>query len=70
VLASAGATNLLLVNFLVPVSAILLGVGILGEQLEARHVAGMLIIGVGLAALDGRLARRIASQRSNPAAST
>jgi drug/metabolite transporter (DMT)-like permease len=69
VLASAGATNLLLVNFLVPVSAILLGVGILGERLEPRHAVGMLIVGAGLAALDGRLARRFASQRSNPAAS-
>ena len=34
VLAAAGATNLLLVTFLIPLSAILLGVTVLGEQLE------------------------------------
>jgi drug/metabolite transporter (DMT)-like permease len=67
VLARAGATNLLLVNFLVPVSAILLGVGILGEHLAPRQVAGMLIIGIGLAAIDGRLARWLVSLRSSPA---
>jgi drug/metabolite transporter (DMT)-like permease len=63
VLARAGATNLLLVNFLVPVSAILLGVSILGERLEMRQIAGMLIIGVGLVAIDGRLARAIVTWR-------
>jgi drug/metabolite transporter (DMT)-like permease len=56
-LASAGATNLLLVTFLIPASAILLGALILGEQLAARHFAGMALIALGLAAIDGRLAR-------------
>ena len=56
-LASAGATNSLLVTFLIPVTAILLGVLILGEQMEARHFAGMALIGLGLAAIDGRLLR-------------
>jgi len=54
VLASAGATNLLLVTFLIPVSAVLLGTGFLGEVLEPRQVAGMALIGIGLAAIDGR----------------
>jgi drug/metabolite transporter (DMT)-like permease len=58
ILADAGATNLLLVTFLIPVTAILLGVAILGEQIEARHLAGMTLIGIGLAAIDGRLWRR------------
>jgi len=53
-LASAGATNLLLVTFLIPVSAILLGTIILGERLDARHIAGMALIGLGLIAIDGR----------------
>jgi len=57
-LASAGATNSLLVTFLIPVTAILLGTFVLGEQLGARHFAGMLLIGCGLAAIDGRLLRR------------
>ncbi|MSU91140.1 EamA family transporter [Rhodobacteraceae bacterium 2CG4] len=58
VLARAGATNILLVTFLVPVSAILLGVAFLGEALAPAHVAGMVLIGAGLAAIDGRLLRR------------
>jgi len=57
-LASAGATNSLLVTFLIPVSAILLGTLILHESLEPRHVLGMALIGAGLAAIDGRLLRR------------
>lgn len=57
ILASAGATNLMLVTFLIPVSAILLGALVLGEQLEAKHFAGMALIAVGLAAIDGRLLR-------------
>ncbi|MFT3800301.1 MAG: DMT family transporter [Burkholderiaceae bacterium] len=52
--ATAGATNALLVTFLNPVSAILLGTTILGDVLHARHLAGMALIGAGLAAIDGR----------------
>ena len=55
ILASSGATNLLLVTFLIPVSAVLLGFLFLGEQLEPRHFAGMGLIALGLAAIDGRL---------------
>ena len=53
-LSTAGATNLLLVTFLVPVSAILLGALILGERLASIHFFGMALIGLGLAAIDGR----------------
>ena len=56
-LASAGATNSLLVTFLIPITAILLGALLLGEVLEPRHFAGMALIGAGLAAIDGRLLR-------------
>jgi drug/metabolite transporter (DMT)-like permease len=52
---SAGATNSLLVTFLIPITAILLGSLVLGEMLEPRHFAGMALIGLGLAAIDGRL---------------
>jgi drug/metabolite transporter (DMT)-like permease len=55
ILAAAGATNLLLVTFLIPVSAILLGSLILGEPLLAREFIGMALIGAGLAFIDGRL---------------
>lgn len=58
ILATAGATNLLLVTFLIPVSAILLGVAFLNETLLPRHLVGMAAIGVGLACIDGRLIRR------------
>jgi drug/metabolite transporter (DMT)-like permease len=64
ILASAGATNLLLVTFLIPVSAILLGASVLGERFELRHFLGMAMIGLGLAAIDGRVldaARRVSS---------
>lgn len=57
ILAAAGATNLLLVTFLIPVTAILLGAAFLGERLEPRHFGGMALIGIGLAAIDGRMAR-------------
>ena len=57
-LATVGATNLLLVTFLIPVSAILLGVLLLDERLEPRQIVGMALIGAGLAAIDGRLIRR------------
>lgn len=55
ILATAGATNLVLVTFLIPVSAIALGGFFLGERLDPRHFLGMGLIGVGLAAIDGRL---------------
>jgi drug/metabolite transporter (DMT)-like permease len=54
ILATAGATNLLLVTFLIPVSAILLGVLVLGETMQFKHFVGMGLISVGLAAIDGR----------------
>lgn len=59
ILAAAGATNLLLVTFLIPVTAILLGAAFLGERLELRQFAGMGLIGLGLAAIDGRILGRL-----------
>ena len=64
ILAVAGATNLMLVTFLIPISAIVLGASVLGERLEPKHFVGMALIGLGLAAIDGRLLaamRRIVS---------
>lgn len=54
ILATAGATNVLLVTFLIPVSAILLGTVFLREHLALEHFVGMGLIGLGLAAIDGR----------------
>jgi drug/metabolite transporter (DMT)-like permease len=42
------------VTLLVPAGAILLGATFLGERLAPRHVAGMTLIALGLAAIDGR----------------
>jgi drug/metabolite transporter (DMT)-like permease len=58
ILDTAGATNLALVTFLIPVSALALGITILGETILPRHIAGLVCIGAGLAAIDGRLFRR------------
>jgi drug/metabolite transporter (DMT)-like permease len=55
ILATAGATNVLLVTFLNPVTAIVLGTLVLGERLALRDGLGMALIGLGLAAIDGRL---------------
>jgi drug/metabolite transporter (DMT)-like permease len=63
VLATAGALNAALVTFLIPVSAILLGVLVLGETLAPRHVAGMALIWTGLAAVDGRPWRAVRALR-------
>lgn len=59
ILATAGATNLMLVTFLIPVSAILLGALVLGEVPHMRQFAGMALIGAGLLAIDGRIAARL-----------
>ncbi|MDG1818966.1 MAG: DMT family transporter [Porticoccaceae bacterium] len=55
ILSSAGATNVSLVTFLAPVTTIILGWLILNERLNSEHFIGMLFIGIGLAAIDGRL---------------
>lgn len=52
---SAGATNALLVTLLVPPVAILLGWLLLNEAIGPRDFAGLGLIALGLAAIDGRL---------------
>jgi drug/metabolite transporter (DMT)-like permease len=53
-LAQVGATNVVLVTFLIPVSGVLLGYLVLHEQLQSHHFLGMALIALGLAAIDGR----------------
>ncbi|WP_417846408.1 DMT family transporter [Thalassospira povalilytica] len=65
ILKRAGASNLLLVTFLIPVSAILLGVGFLGETLLAQHIIGMGVIGAGLAVIDGRVRKLLPAGTQN-----
>ena len=59
VLRRAGGSNAMLVTLMVPPSAILLGVLVLGEAVSAGQLAGMVLIGLGLVAIDGRLLRRL-----------
>ncbi len=65
--ATAGANNLMLVTFLMPVTAIGLGIFVLGEELALRHLVGMAFIACGLAAIDGRLARKLRRPSFDPA---
>ncbi|WP_372880335.1 DMT family transporter [Psychromonas sp.] len=59
ILELAGATNVLLVTLLVPVSAVFLGSLFLNESLQLIHFLGMLLIALGLSAIDGRLWLRL-----------
>ena len=65
ILKTAGATNLLLVTLLMPPAALLLGALFAAERFGWSAFAGLALIFVGLAAIDGRPAawvrRRVAS---------
>ncbi len=50
----AGASNAMLVAFIMPVVAIILGVVALGETVEPKELAGAALIALGLLAIDGR----------------
>jgi drug/metabolite transporter (DMT)-like permease len=58
-LASAGGTNVLLVTFLVPVSACLLGTVFLSQLITSGQILGFALIAAGLALIDGRVLRGI-----------
>ena len=64
----AGATNALLVTLLVPPVAIFLGSLVLNEVIEPRDFAGLGLIALGLAAIDGRLFNRLRVARPRPVA--
>lgn len=61
-LETAGPVNLTLVTLLVPVTAVLLGILVLGEPLRPRQLLGMALIAAGLAAIDGRPLACLAGQ--------
>ena len=69
-LASAGASNTSLVTLLIPVSAVLLGVLLLGERVSAAQAVGMALIGLGLVAIDGRALERARPSRGAAPAGT
>ena len=60
VLRRSGATNVMLVTLLVPVTAILLGALVLGEHIAPREIAGALVIGSALLLIDGRVLKLFA----------
>lgn len=63
ILRSAGATNLLLVTLLMPISAHILGALFLDEPLYVTSVVGMVFVIVGLSIIDGRVIRRLFKAR-------
>jgi len=58
ILATAGASNLLLVTLLMPAMALLLGTLGLDERVAWRHLGGLALITTGLVVIDGRLLTR------------
>jgi drug/metabolite transporter (DMT)-like permease len=54
-LVRAGATNVMLVTLLIPITALLLGSLFLGETVTTTALVGMALIFAGLLAIDGRL---------------
>ena len=54
----AGATNTILVTLLIPAGGMCLGWALLSEPFTAAEARGMLLIGLGLMVIDGRLLRR------------
>ena len=64
----AGATNAMLVTLLVPPVAILLGGLFLSETLAPQDFAGLGLIALGLAAIDGRLLTKLSRRPLRQAA--
>jgi drug/metabolite transporter (DMT)-like permease len=54
ILRRSGASNVMLVTLLIPITAIVLGYLVLGEQIASREIAGALVIGSALLLIDGR----------------
>lgn len=59
ILRRSGATNVMLVTLLIPVTAILLGWLVLGEPISMREIAGAIVIGSALIVIDGRAVRML-----------
>lgn len=70
VLASAGASNVSVVTFLIPVSSLILGTLFLDESIVPRHLLGMALIGLAMISIDNRLARRWKARRTQIAVAT
>lgn len=65
VVAKSGPANVLLVTMIIPVSAIAMGITVLGESLERMEILGTAIIMLALVVIDGRALTWL--RRSTPA---
>jgi drug/metabolite transporter (DMT)-like permease len=59
ILVRAGASNVMLVTLLIPVTALILGNVFLGEPIQLKEIIGAFIIGTGLLFIDGRVVNRL-----------
>ena len=64
ILVRAGASNVMLVTLLIPVTALILGNVFLGEQIQSKEIIGALIIGAGLLFIDGRVIKRVTGKHA------
>ena len=60
------ASQLMLVTFLIPISAITLGVLLLNERLTHLQMTGVVIILLALLILDGRLLAKLKTKNEQP----
>ncbi|MDH2356196.1 DMT family transporter [Bradyrhizobium sp. SSUT112] len=59
ILRRSGATNVMLVTLLIPVTAIFMGWLVLGEPISVREIAGAIVIGSALLVIDGRILNQL-----------
>ena len=67
ILVRAGASNVMLVTLLIPVTALVLGNLFLSESIQSKEIAGAAIIGAGLLFIDGRVIDRLTGKRAHAA---
>ena len=64
ILVRAGASNVMLVTLLIPVTALILGNVFLGEPIQSKEIIGAFIIGTGLLFIDGRVINRLTGKHT------
>jgi drug/metabolite transporter (DMT)-like permease len=64
ILVRSGASNVMLVTLLIPVTALILGNVFLDEQIQSKEIIGALIIGAGLLFIDGRVINRLTGKQA------
>lgn len=64
ILVRAGASNVMLVTLLLPITALVLGNIFLGEPIQIKEIVGAMIIGSGLLFIDGRVINRLVGKHA------